>query len=147
MILAGWGRGARAIAYLGIGKCQGCRNWDHFQLFETQRRVTLYFVPVAKFATHYYAVCNCCQAAVELSKAEADVLLRDSVAVPSPDDAEVIWQSLMEAACDESLETPEQGFAVLEARAKELKTRYSDDHVEQVLSAFVGYVTDEDRPR
>ena len=146
MILVGWGRNAKSIAYMGISKCPNCRNWDHFQLFETKRKVTLYFVPVARFATHYYVVCNRCEAAAEVSKEKANEILRESIAVPSPDDASVIWKSLMDAASDDSLETSEQGSAALQERVTELESKYSKDNVEHVLAAFIGYVSDDDRP-
>jgi len=145
MFIVGWGKNAKAVAYLGIGKCPNCRNYTHMYLYEVKKKISLMFVPVAKFDTHHFIVCSTCQAAAEIPPEKVDEVLRDSTLVPSQADYIDIWNSFMEVADDDHIDTEEQGLAAIEARASALKGQYSGDHVDKVLGVVAAYLSDDDK--
>ncbi len=70
VFLAGWGKGSKL---LGLGPeltCENCHNTKQYQIFETSKKVTLYFVPVAKWDKQYWIVCPVCSRGGELNSKE-----------------------------------------------------------------------------
>jgi len=57
--------------------CSNCHNETAWEVVETSKRASLYFVPVAKWARHYFLACPICDCGVELNGREEaqDVLL------------------------------------------------------------------------
>lgn len=94
MLFVGWGKKGKEIAYAGIEKCPHCRNWTHFAIFETTKRVTLYFVPVASWDRKAYLVCGTCETAWELEPSAVSKTLADSARLPPREQAEAIWRDL-----------------------------------------------------
>lgn len=66
-IIFGWGKKGKKIGYVGIDKCQNCKHYVHFSIYEYSNRVNIYFVPVVKFNKKHYLVCPVCDAAYELT--------------------------------------------------------------------------------
>lgn len=147
MFFVGWGKNAKPVAYMGMAKCPHCRNYAHIQLCEVKKKISVMFVPVAKFDTHHYAVCSVCGNPVEIPPEAVDEWLRDSAIVPSQQQFSEIWSAFADVASDENILTVEDGVTALKARAQELEKRYSRDHIEVVLGTFIEYLGDDDRPR
>lgn len=145
MIVAGWGKGSKKLAYLGIAKCGNCKNWVHFNLFEVANKVSVYFVPVAKFNKKYYMVCGVCNAAIEISAEQKDEALKASLALPGSDTVQVIWDGLGDAF-KTAAAAADPGKAIDDA-IDDLKTIYPGDHVDYVTQTYVKWLKDEDRPK
>lgn len=95
MIIFGWGKKAKEIAYLGIHKCSNCKNYCRFDLYELANRISLYFIPVAKWGKKSYRVCSTCETGFEVAQPEKTELLRVSINLPAAEDVAAVWDSLM----------------------------------------------------
>ena len=144
-LIAGWGKDAKEIAYLGINKCPNCRNYDHFHLFEVSKKVSAFFVPVAKWGRQYYAVCNVCEAAQEISEDDKRRLLQESALLPSAEVAAEIWAALA-ATIQQSVEDASNVEAELTKTVARLEEEYSKSHVECLCGVFGEYLEDDDQP-
>ncbi len=144
-IVAGWGKDAKAIAYMGIMKCPNCRNYDHFHLYEVAKKVSAFFVPVAKWGRKYYMVCNVCEAALEVTESEKDEFLRESMELPGAEVVAAIWGELdttVLRSVEEELDTEKE----LEAVVARLEGQYPKQHVEYVCAVYGESLQDEDQP-
>ncbi len=94
MIIAGWGKNAKKIAFSGINRCPNCKNWAPTNVYELATKASLYFIPVAKFNRKYYLVCSLCQAGWELDEKAKETLLRESVTLPDEKTAVGAWNTL-----------------------------------------------------
>lgn len=146
MLIVGWGKRGKQVAYLGIEKCPNCRNWAHINMQELSSQVRLYFVPVAKFNKKHYAVCGVCDAAWEIDASDVPRLLRESVSIPSSEQAAVIWNridALMRQHSDDLAEFPEQGLNLLR---KQLQREFSESWADYVFKRRLAAMVDTDRP-
>jgi transcription elongation factor Elf1 len=76
MILVGWGGKQKKLGETFLIACPNCNNDTVWQVIETSKRITLYFVPVAKWAKEYFLVCPVCSAGLQLrDRDEAEDLL------------------------------------------------------------------------
>ena len=66
MIFVGWGVGAKQIGEGFFEQCGNCHNTCRFVVVESSRRVSLYFVTVAKWAKRYYYACPICSQGIEI---------------------------------------------------------------------------------
>ena len=72
----GWGRSAKKLGQGYTLTCPNCHNTRAWQVVKTGQKVSLFFVPVAKWNTKYVMVCPICSAALELqSKEQAQQIL------------------------------------------------------------------------
>lgn len=94
MIIAGWGKDAKKIGTKGIELCPRCNNYNIFNLYEVKKKISLYFVPIAKWDAKFFFVCPTCEEAIELSEADKNVALRESVTLPSEHAMTAIWEEL-----------------------------------------------------
>lgn len=146
MLFVGWGKKAREIGYAGIEKCPNCRNWTHFALFETKRKVTLYFVPVASWDAKTYLVCGVCEAAWELDSGARSETLAKSATLPPRDQAEVIWNAT-EAALVTALKAhPDQPEAAVESAKRNLYAKYIKQWVDYVMARRLAALVDANPP-
>lgn len=152
-IIAGWGKDAKVIAYLGLRKCPNCRNYDHWQLHEVQKKVTAFFVPVAKWGAKYYMVCNVCQASYEMDSAQKQQLLKESLEIPPVETVMACWESLerailkvTEGADGNAAELMKAADAALLHAATQLEDKYPKHHVEYVCAVYAAFLQDEDTP-
>lgn len=79
MILFGYKKGGKRIAYVGFHNCNNCNNLTNFYLYETSFRPTLYFVPIAKFNVKYFMMCSICEGGIEIDKEKALALREESI--------------------------------------------------------------------
>jgi len=77
MFIFGWGGNCRIMGEVGFVDCPNCNNTASWQVVETSKRASLYFVPVAKWQRQYYCICPVCSCGAELAGREQaqDVLL------------------------------------------------------------------------
>jgi len=159
MIILGWGKKAKQLAFIGIEKCENCKNWCRFDLYKMSRRITLYFVPVAKWGKTYYAVCSTCEAGFEISEPQAQELLKKSVHLPDASETERLWLNLMgveqwarEAGRKEFGASGAEVRQVLRDQfdinqyAEQWRGRYTDDEIAYALPLFRKYLEDNDLP-
>lgn len=147
MFFVGWGKKAREIAYAGIEKCPNCRNWTHFALFETKRKIALNFVPVASWDKKTYLVCGTCEAAWELDPRAAQETLAGSVGLPPRDQAEEIWAAtdhVLSAALQSNPDDPE---AAIDATKRYLHSKYIRQWVDYVVARRIAALVDPNPPR
>jgi hypothetical protein len=70
MILFGWGKGTKVLGDGFFHTCRNCGNTSRFHVVEQSRKVTLYFIPVAKFAYEYFYVCPICSCGAQVTDRE-----------------------------------------------------------------------------
>jgi len=134
VIFFGWGKKAKRLANGGIDKCPNCGNVSPFGLYKISSSVSLYFVPVAKFATKHYLVCSTCEAGFELDEEKRIAVLRASADLPTSDDMIAIWNAIDAIALD-MLEGSAPAQTVVDA-AQSLKTKYEAADVDYVLGVY-----------
>ena len=79
MILFGYRKGGKRIAYVGFHDCNNCHNLTNFYLYETSFRPTLYFVPIAKFNVKYFMMCSICEGGIEIDKEKALAVREENI--------------------------------------------------------------------
>jgi hypothetical protein len=94
IMIVGWGRESKQLAYLGIRKCPNCKNYSNHHMYLTQRKVTAYFIPVAKFNKKYFYACAICQAGYEIEESSKDDFLSYSARIPNEFDFNRIWDAI-----------------------------------------------------
>jgi hypothetical protein len=70
MIVFGWGSGAKSLGDGFIATCRHCSNTRPFSVVETSRKITLYWLPVAKWNKQYYYICPVCSHGFEIPSKE-----------------------------------------------------------------------------
>lgn len=152
-IIAGWGKDAKVLAYLGLRKCPNCRNVDHWRLYEMVKKVTAFFVPVAKWGSKYYAVCNVCGVSYEMDAAQKQQLLQESLQIPPMETIMACWEALDNAvvqaaqgAGDDDAKMWKDADAALQQVAGQLEKRFPKPHVDYVCAAYATWMQDEDQP-
>jgi|LSQX01.2.fsa_nt_gb hypothetical protein len=146
-MIVGWGKDAKKIAYLGIMKCNNCKNYSHFHLYELVNKVKLYFVPVAKFNKKYFYACEICESGNEIDLKKCEELLRISVGIPEQDIVTKIWKAfdlrLYEKAKDNELSQESINDLVSEIR-NIFKTELNQNQIDYVMNMYVAYLSDKD---
>ena len=66
MIIWGFDGNYKQLGEGPIGKCENCNNVVVFQVIQQSRRFKLYFVPVLKYNSQYWALCPTCTAGYQL---------------------------------------------------------------------------------
>lgn len=155
MIIYGWGKGLKHVAYAGIEKCPHCKNFGHFWVCEHSSHATLYFFKVAKWNKKLVCMCETCEHGWEIEPAhQADVLKR-TIGLPTGEQCTQIWARL-NGAVNQALTTggergSEETVRLISQAIAEtvqaLNAQYQEDHVAYVASRFVAYLQDPDRPQ
>ena len=92
MLIAGWGKDAKVLAFVGLMKCQNCNNYSMWYLVEISSKVKVYFIPVAKYGSKYFVMCNVCENGYEVDKDKKNEILEESVQLPEADKIVQIWR-------------------------------------------------------
>ncbi len=78
MLIFGWGGNCKIMGEVGFIDCPNCNNTASWQVVETSKRASLYFIPVAKWKRQYFCVCPVCNCGTKLDNREQaqDLLLK-----------------------------------------------------------------------
>ena len=78
MIIVGWGDKEKVLGETYQIDCPNCKNEVVMDVIETSKRISLYFVPVAKWKKQYFMLCPVCLWGVPLKnkEEEQDILLQ-----------------------------------------------------------------------
>jgi len=146
VIIYGWGKDLKQVAYAGIERCQNCSNFGHFWLCEQSSYASLYFVKVAKWNKRLFLMCQTCQRGWELEQKDKASIIRSTLGLPTPQDCQELWDEIgrrisLTAARIDQLGHLEPVSAVWETTFNnivfELGRRHDREHVKYVLSRFV----------
>lgn len=66
----GWGNSDKPLGAGCTLECPNCHNTRRWTVVERSKKVSLFFVPVAKWAATYWTVCPVCSWSVELPSQE-----------------------------------------------------------------------------
>ena len=135
MLIAGWGKDAKNLAFVGIHKCSHCNNYSPMSLYEVARKISIYFVPVAKFQKRYFVVCPVCDSSYELEAHKKNELLRESVELPDEETASNIWGDLS-TWLEELSNRGEDPARIGEMAVRELEKEYDPKHVAYIVNCY-----------
>ena len=78
MFIFGWDGNCKILGSIGLSECDNCNNVSEWQIIESCKRATLYFVPVIKWNKKYLCVCSVCSYGYDLETREKaqDLLLK-----------------------------------------------------------------------
>ena len=141
MIIWGFDGNYKELGEGPIAKCENCGNVVVFQVIQQSRRFKLYFVPVLKYNSQYWALCPTCTAGYQLPSkndalalvAEANVsnqeligkfMEMDNEEFNDVEVAEVVEQP--ELVDDTEPDIPDKEIEDLESELQELKKRKVD---------------------
>ena len=60
MIVFGWGTGAKELGNGSLSTCENCNNTNPFVVVESSKKITVYWIPVAKWSKQYFYICPVC---------------------------------------------------------------------------------------
>ena len=151
MLLVGWGKGAKQIAYLGVYKCSNCKNYSHFHLYELANKIKLYFIQVAKFNKKYIIACETCEAGHEIDEETKNNLLQISVEIPNRDGFIEIWnyndeRLIARIKIQNNLDDKWFEHIINETRDVFCK-RFNISQINHVIKKYAEFFQDEDRPK
>lgn len=145
MLIAGWGKEAMALGFVGIVKCTHCRNYSPMSVYEIARRIRLYFVPVGKLQRRWYVVCPICSAGSEIDEAARDQLLRESISLPDEATTIAIWNYIdahvAKVRGDEVTSVSNQLLEVVASAS----ARFGDQPTAYVADWYLRWLSDDDR--
>jgi len=71
IFIGGWGNVQKKhVETLGEHECPNCRRATQWDVYDIEKRATVYFVPVWKYASQRVVLCSGCGAGAEMSTAE-----------------------------------------------------------------------------
>jgi len=155
MIIYGWGKDVKQVAYAGIEKCPHCKNHGHFWICEHSSHATLYFIKVAKWSKKLLYMCATCERGWELDESVREEAIKRTIGLPTEEQCLQMWSRLdsasskaltasREMANDQTIQMLGDAIA---ATVEELKAMHQEDHVTYVAGRFVAFLRDQDRPR
>lgn len=72
MLIVGWGSDVRVLGeLLDHEVCENCNNTCPWQIIETSKKASVYFIRVAKWEKRYFCACPVCHRGRELPNREA----------------------------------------------------------------------------
>jgi len=145
MIIYGWGKDFKEVAYAGIERCLNCGNFGHFWICEQASFASLYFVKVLKWNKRLFLMCQTCQRGWEIEAKDRQSILRSTVGLPTPQECEAIWGevekavSLAASISQASHIEPTTGFwqNTLESIVTEVGRRHDSEHVRYILGRYL----------
>lgn len=71
IFIGGWGNVQKKhVETLGMHECPNCRRATQWDVYDIEKRATVYFVPVWKYSSQRVVLCSGCGAGAEMSTAE-----------------------------------------------------------------------------
>lgn len=65
--IIGISRGKKKLDYMQSLVCSNCSSFGRYEIFMTYTYLTLFFIPILKWSTHYYVTTTCCGKVYELN--------------------------------------------------------------------------------
>ncbi len=136
MIFFGWGKKSKKITDVGLMRCQNCDNITGFELREMSNRVSLYFIPVAKWNKKCYLVCPVCDAGFEVEDSKKQMIIEETAMLPDNNTAISIWDELISIINDlaEEDNNPEDFLNIIERKLTSIG--YKKDDIRYVVGVF-----------
>jgi hypothetical protein len=100
MIIYGWGKDLKQVAYAGIEKCPNCKNYGHFWICEHSSHAKLYFIKVAKWNKKLLYMCQTCERGWEIEESAKEDAIKRTIALPTGEQALQMWTRLDSAVND-----------------------------------------------
>lgn len=148
MVLFGWGRESVKISDAGILKCNNCKNYTTFEIRATARKVSLYFIPVAKWDRKYYLVCITCQYGFEIDEKSKNDILEDIKLLPNNIESGLIWNEIdnifVEQVNKLKVNKDEEYYETLINNTKLLSSElnYDKNHINYILSIYFKFISE-----
>jgi hypothetical protein len=149
MIIYGWGKNFKPLAYMGVEKCPNCKTWAEVWLCEHASYASVYFVKLARWNKKTCLMCNHCKQGFEVPESERDELLRRSINMPTSNDCWAMWQkfeSVTQATFSSDLIPNDQKFHALKGKltdtANAFKLIYPHNHVDYVVGQYAKCLLD-----
>ena len=142
MLIIGWGKKSKKVADIGLMKCKNCHNIVGFELRELSKKVSLYFVPVAKWAKEYYMVCPVCDAGYKIEKEDKNKLIEETIGLPDNSTSLAIWNHIAESFENFSVKNQDVKASFKKTKKKLLKMGFNEDEISYVLGCFVREVSE-----
>ena len=60
MFIFGWGGNNKILGDVGVNHCDNCKNDSLWQIVESSKRATVYFIPIVKWGRKYFCLCSVC---------------------------------------------------------------------------------------
>lgn len=139
MLIAGWGGKEKPVGFLGIEKCDNCKNYGFFNLFEISKKISLFFVPVANYSKKYYAVCEICKAGYELDDEGYKKMLAESTKIPDRDTIADIWNDI-DARVLKEFGGKKSSATSMEKTLEKIKKEISHEWGDKVTKDNINYV-------
>ncbi len=147
MLIAGWGKDAKNLGYVGIVKCTHCKNYGLMSLYEIARRISVYFIPVAKFQKHWYVVCPTCNSGSEVDADTRDRILRESIELPDEPTTIAIWNEIDAQVAGAVRANPDLDVESFDRIVVAVRERYPEKHATYVATLYWRSLVDPEKPK
>ena len=155
MIIYGWGKDLKEVAYAGIEKCPNCKNWSHFYICEHSSHASLYFIKVVRWNKKWLCLCKKCKNGCEIEEKKKDDIVRQTVSLPSHEHCVLMWSRFDQAVSQAFDLAQASGPEAVRASVRKaivdtfasIKQTFQEDHAQYVAQRFVASLQDQDRPK
>lgn len=147
-ILAGWNGDQKRVGNFGMSKCGHCGNWQPLGIYELSQKITLYFIPIAKWGKKYAIICPICKHGITIEGEAASNMLKRSVLLPDDETVLRIWRELDEFTDRElqkaSGDIGEEELKVWLSGVEQLQDKmpYDEHHIKHVFAAYMEYLSE-----
>lgn len=154
MLIVGWQKTAKEVGYAGINKCNNCKNYSHFKVYELATEPTVYWAPIFKIKSRILVACGLCNASMEIDPQKRKEFLESLNGIPPIYAFEAIWLQLKEQFNlvinnyrPEIGLYQESAIMAVESFRDRMAREYDSERGRYVLERFIQYVIDPDKPR
>ncbi len=147
MLVAGWGKDAKDLGYVGIVRCDHCKNHNAMHLYQIARKVSVFFVPVAKFGTRFYVVCPTCRSGSEVDVVTKDKILRESIELPDEETTAAIWNDIDARVLAIAKSDAELNAKAFDAITLAVREKYNPRHATYIATCYWEFLIDADKPQ
>lgn len=154
-IIFGWGKKGKKIGYIGIDKCQNCKNYVHFHIYEYANNVNVYFISIAKFNRKNYLVCPVCDVAYELTDGLKEYYFEKMYDSMNPEITQDIFTKSLEIISKNFTKTMENNNGNIQVTVDTLikhcvneinENYHNKNYIDKVSRIAFNYLLDKDTP-
>ena len=77
MLVGGWGTKNTPLGFTRAEKCSRCGNFGPWIVYESKKRITLYWIPVAQWNKRFVVECSICPNAYEVDRSTAEQMIAE----------------------------------------------------------------------